>query len=79
MSQNLEYKIHKANENRLTSTIQYGFIPKSMNYEFIIPIVVSYSLKFQAVQFFMDQTLDIALEFILKVPFVRHLEPGKSL
>ena len=57
MFQNLEAKIHKVNENGLKSLLWYVTYPSSINYEIIITIIVSNSLKFELVQFFLDQTL----------------------
>ena len=57
MFQNLKAKIHKAKENGLTTLLRYVTCPKSMNYEIILTIIVSNSLKFELVQFFFDQTL----------------------
>ena len=57
MFQNLKAKIHKAKENGLTTLLRYVTCPKSMNYEIILTIIVSNSLKFELVQFFLDQTL----------------------
>ena len=50
-------KFHKGNENGLTSLLQYVITPKSTNSEIIIPIIVTKSLKFELVPFFMNQTL----------------------
>ena len=50
--QNLKAKIHKTNENGLTSLLWYVTYPKSMNYEIIVSIIVYNSLKFELVQFF---------------------------
>ena len=58
MSQNFKSKIPQRKLNGLTSPLQYVIIPKSISYEFIIPMIESNSLKFEVVQFFMDQTLD---------------------
>ena len=52
MFQNLKAKIHKAKENGLTTLLRYVTCPKSMNYEIILTIIVSNSLKFELVQFF---------------------------
>jgi hypothetical protein len=57
MFQNLKAKIHKAKENGLITLLRYVTCPKSMNYEIILTIIVSNSLKFELVQFFLDQTL----------------------
>ena len=50
-------KKFKGNENGLTSLLQYVITPKSTNSEIIIPIIVTKSLKFELVPFFMNQTL----------------------
>ena len=62
MFQNLKAKIHKAKENGLTTLLRYVTCPKSMNYEIILTIIVSNSLKFELVQFFLDQTLCTVIE-----------------
>ena len=50
-------KFYKAYENGLTSLLQYVISPKSINYEVILIILVSNSLNFELVSFFLDQTL----------------------
>ena len=57
MSQNLKAKIHKGKENGLTSLLWYVTYPKSIDYEIILTMIVSNSLEFELVQFFLDQTL----------------------
>ena len=45
------------NENGLTSLLQDIITLKSTNYEIIMPMIVTKSLKFELVQFFMNKTL----------------------
>ena len=72
MFQNLKAKIHKAKENGLTTLLRYVTCPKSMNYEIILTIIVSNSLKFELVQFFLDQTLPWVKLFRI-LAFLDHL------
>ena len=69
MFQNLKAKIHKAKENGLTTLLRYVTCPKSMNYEIILTIIVSNSLKFELVQFFLDQTLCTIFLILKEGPF----------